>query len=119
MGDIIPISPIIWKNFSRDSYHLPKKFLEYVLDVPIYTTEEFESKKQGNIEDIFSPYKVYKHIVFMRYSPTSDIKNFEYGRCNFLYEIYSHGLKPHYIRDFSIIYRPRHSSVILLGNIYF
>ena len=119
MGDIIPISSVVWKNFSRDSQHLPKRFLEYLLDVPIYTTEEFESQEIQNIKDIFSSYQKYPHVVFLRYSPTSDIYNTEYGKCNYLYDLYSRDLKPHLVRDISIIYRPNHNSVILMGNIYF
>lgn len=119
MGEIIPISPIIWKNFSRHSIHLPQRFLEYMLDIPIYTAEEFESCKQKNIEDIFSTYQKCPHLAFLRYSPTSEIYNVEYGKCNFLYELYSHNLKPQLVRDFSIIYRPNHKSVIMMANIYF
>lgn len=117
MGNIIPISPLIWKNFSRDSQHLEKEFLEYVLDVPVYTTEEFEAKQHETLEDIFSSLKQYKHITVMRYSPTSDI-NLEFGKCNLLYHMYSLDVKPRYVRDFSIISRPR-NPIALLGNIYF
>ena len=117
-GDEISfIHPSIWKNFTRESPHLPQQFLEYILQTPIYTKTEFLLKTQRFENSLRDSYMLLSMPATISYSPNADLNSLEYAKCNYLYKLFCNELHPEFITNFQ--YRKIGPRMILLhGNLY-
>lgn len=118
MGEIKLFHPQYWKNFSREDSNIPQEILEFILQTPIYTKEEFDIKKRFNRVPDLNSYNTRRKVFGIVYSPKADLTQLEYAKFNYLHLLHQQREKVDFVTHFA--YKKSYGRYILLeGRLHY